>query len=654
MAQELMNQTTLRQSTFQSTTTLKILPKCGNAVVENPPESCDNGMQCEDGTVCKSDTDCKPTSLYGPIVPGPCAPRSGDGCSAECLIEVTAATTFQATYQAPNTQTVQAAPYFRAEVQVLPKCGNGVLESSEGCDDGNLVGGDGCSAECLIEVTAITTLKAEYKAPESQPTMQINNQVYAEVKQASVCGNGVKEDGESCDDGNLTDGDGCSSTCLMEFQRMPLYQEAPVYQEKETYTVGPLKQEYNLVVVHCGNGTTELDLGERCDDGNLVDGDGCNSKCQLELKAVYGAPVPVRETTSYETVPGKVYVPAASCGDNKIDAGEECEPPNTASCSADCKNLPPPDPCLSAGPVGSPEYQCCKTYLNPAATLAALAYAGPSDEAKKAYECCVKNGGAIPTEPGFDAATCSYLKPECKVTGPSTVSKGEKADFTVADSAGLPFASFECKESPAPAAGTEAVAVLVSQGDYPQEVYSLATRDQQMSIAYQPREQVSTVYATRSSRTTEISSSKTLEAQPAGMNEGSYPTTVDSDKIITCTITGPGGTSDPCVTTVRVGECSFSCEPWKTSVGLDADCKLLKKPGASLCSVSVNAAAAVVIADDGFVSVPTDNSGVQSFDVQCEGATFKALCGDKMEVAPVCEGITVKINGADGTGQTAL
>lgn len=31
-----------------------------------------------------------------------------------------------------------------------------------------------------------------------------------------VCGNGVKEDGETCDDGNRKNGDGCSSTCQLE------------------------------------------------------------------------------------------------------------------------------------------------------------------------------------------------------------------------------------------------------------------------------------------------------------------------------------------------------------------------------------------------------------------------------------------------------
>ena len=41
-----------------------------------------------------------------------------------------------------------------ATIIVSPVCGNGVLESGEGCDDSNIVSGDGCSASCVIEVAA--------------------------------------------------------------------------------------------------------------------------------------------------------------------------------------------------------------------------------------------------------------------------------------------------------------------------------------------------------------------------------------------------------------------------------------------------------------------------------------------------------------------
>jgi len=64
-------------------------------------------------------------------------------------------------------------------------CGNGLLEGSEQCDDGNTTDGDGCSAACETE---------------------------------GACGNGTVNAGEECDDGNTIDADGCSAVCLLESQ----------------------------------------------------------------------------------------------------------------------------------------------------------------------------------------------------------------------------------------------------------------------------------------------------------------------------------------------------------------------------------------------------------------------------------------------------
>ena len=66
----------------------------------------------------------------------------------------------------------------------LEVCGNGLRDPGEQCDDGNNVGGDGCSATCSVEV--------------------------------GLCGNEILDPGEQCDDTNTSDGDGCSHDCKIE------------------------------------------------------------------------------------------------------------------------------------------------------------------------------------------------------------------------------------------------------------------------------------------------------------------------------------------------------------------------------------------------------------------------------------------------------
>ncbi|MBI5192611.1 MAG: DUF4215 domain-containing protein [Nitrospirae bacterium] len=97
----------------------------------------------------------------------------------------------------------------------------------------------------------------------------------------AICGNGIPEGGEQCDDGNIISGDGCSAVCVIEF---------------------------------CGDGITQAGLGETCDDGNNMNGDGCSSTCQIE------PPLPL-------------------CGNNIVEGVEQCDDGNNTSgdgCSAVC------------------------------------------------------------------------------------------------------------------------------------------------------------------------------------------------------------------------------------------------------------------------------------------------------------------------------
>jgi fibro-slime domain-containing protein len=75
----------------------------------------------------------------------------------------------------------------------------------------------------------------------------------------------------------------------------------------------------------CGNG--KLDMGEECDDGNTMAGDGCSGTCQKEPN--FDCPTP-----------GQFCISTAVCGDGIVAGNEQCDDGNTVGgdgCSANCR-----------------------------------------------------------------------------------------------------------------------------------------------------------------------------------------------------------------------------------------------------------------------------------------------------------------------------
>lgn len=72
----------------------------------------------------------------------------------------------------------------------------------EECDDGNLENGDGCNAQCKIEENYFCLFELGF-ADTCSATL-------------ALCGNGILDLGEACDDGNLNANDGCSAQCKIE------------------------------------------------------------------------------------------------------------------------------------------------------------------------------------------------------------------------------------------------------------------------------------------------------------------------------------------------------------------------------------------------------------------------------------------------------
>jgi len=92
------------------------------------------------------------------------------------------------------------------------QCGNGIVEPGEQCDDGNLVNGDGCHADCTLPRCGDGLLDPGEQCDDG-------NLVNGDGCHANCtlprCGDGLLDPGEQCDDGNLVNGDGCSSTCTL-------------------------------------------------------------------------------------------------------------------------------------------------------------------------------------------------------------------------------------------------------------------------------------------------------------------------------------------------------------------------------------------------------------------------------------------------------
>jgi cysteine-rich repeat protein len=204
--------------------------KCGNGIID-PTEECDNGAANSDSGDCR--TDC-------------ILNRCGDGHINTLGLHPEACDGGPVAAAGSHTVTPTDTPTCDRDC-TAPSCADSLVnptfkpDGTHGEQCGPPSATNGCSATCLFE----------------------------------NCGNGIKDPGEACDDGNAIESDGCDTNCTLPA---------------------------------CGNGI--VDTGEACDDGNTIDGDGCDHNC-------------TNSTT---------------CGNGVLDAGELCDDGNTTcgACGSTC------------------------------------------------------------------------------------------------------------------------------------------------------------------------------------------------------------------------------------------------------------------------------------------------------------------------------
>ncbi|HYB99124.1 MAG TPA: DUF4215 domain-containing protein [Candidatus Limnocylindrales bacterium] len=193
-------------------------------------------------------------------------------------------------------------------------CGDGTVNGSEACDDGNNESNDGCDRDCST----------------------------------ASCGNGSIDGGspldllgEECDDGNNAAEDGCSPTCIVEVcgngeinlgwgEICDDAGESPACDD-------------NCTPSQCGDNTLNNAAGEQCDTGPANDSntpDACGDGTGPSLRGACQLPFCGDAVTDSgeicddagESIPCDLNCTAASCGDGDLNAtrGETCDDGNAA------------------------------------------------------------------------------------------------------------------------------------------------------------------------------------------------------------------------------------------------------------------------------------------------------------------------------------
>ncbi|HEX4335747.1 MAG TPA: DUF4215 domain-containing protein [Polyangiaceae bacterium] len=340
---------------------------CSDGNYCNGPETCDDTHHCQpsagplaDGTVCGDASKCS-AGVCGPAAPD-CGDGlierpdeecedgntvNGDGCDSCRFTCVSKDSTRNCASDNPcpgipacddNTHTCKrgSALTERAmcaddkicvnDVCTGTYCGNGKLDGTEECDDGNTVKGDGCEPDCTFScVPGVTGRDCQStnvcidsgtcngathvctpllpKAPGT--TCNTSKNCVQGNCIAPVCGDGIKAAGEACDDGNASNTDACTGTCTpvcgsagdcsgraaVPCRTAACPAGACTTSADASKNGQACTTSGGTGVCHdgactdgtCGDGLS--DQGEQCDDNNKTDGDGCDSDCMYTCQA---------------------------------------------------------------------------------------------------------------------------------------------------------------------------------------------------------------------------------------------------------------------------------------------------------------------------------------------------------------------------------
>jgi hypothetical protein len=229
-----------------------------------------------------------------------------------------------------------------------------------------------------------------------------------------ICGNHVKDTGEECDDGNLIDGDGCSSICQYE-PGIP----SPCTEGLTLCSDGTCSLNCDVT----DEGVAECDYDGKCDTGEGCTCQDCNSEqdtCKNGLICNIIDSACCSSENDNECNPYCAFVDPdcapSRCGNGFKELGEECDlgaknNVSNSGCSSTCKYVILEPPC----PEGTNLCNDNTCSLNCFATDEGIKGCGEAGACAVGLQCSAEDKACCRWSPdGFCDSYCAFVDPDCQ------------------------------------------------------------------------------------------------------------------------------------------------------------------------------------------------------------------------------------------------
>jgi len=233
---------------------------CGDGLINQQTEQCDNGSVCENDAnrACRTNIDCAGAPCVYDVI-------KNTECSSQCVSSITLPPT-----------------------PPIARCGDSIVQMSETCDDGNTSSGDGCNSLCRVEqppkpgaICGNGSVESGEQCDAGSQNSDVSPNACREDCRSAFCGDSTRDRLEECDEGPLntnTRANVCRRDC-----RLPRCGDGII--DADEYCDGGITCKSDCTGVFessCGNGT--IDGLEECDDKNYRNGDGCTASCKRETE----------------------------------------------------------------------------------------------------------------------------------------------------------------------------------------------------------------------------------------------------------------------------------------------------------------------------------------------------------------------------------